>query len=68
MSVPISSSDSPVSPQEEKQPQKQEQDQKQKQKQKERAVNPRAIRPDNIAVSLTKENIKITQMRRLFGF
>lgn len=64
MSVPISSSDSPVSPQEEKQPQKQEQEQKQK----ERAVNPRAIRPDNLAVSFTKENIKITQIRRMFGF
>ena len=62
----ISISDSPVpeQTQEEKQPQKQEKEQKEK----ERAVNPRAIRPDNLAVSFTKENIKITQMRRMFGF
>lgn len=61
MSTPISS-DSHSPQQEHKQEQKPEQ------KQKERAVNPRAIRPDNLAVSFTKENIKITHLRRLFGF
>lgn len=68
MSVPISSDS--LSPQQEKQEQKPEQNTKEKleQKQKERAVNPRAIRPDNFAVSFTKENIKITKMRKLFGF
>ncbi len=65
MSAPISN-DSPVPQLEQKQEQKQEE--KPEQKQKERAVNPRAIRPDNLAVSFTKENIKITQLRRLFGF
>ncbi len=65
MSAPITS-DSPVSQQEEKLEQKPEE--KPEQKQKERAVNPRAVRPDNLAVSFTKENIKITKMRRLFGF
>jgi hypothetical protein len=64
MSAPISSDS--LSPQQEKQEQKQEQNPEQKQK--ERAVNPRAIRPDNLAVSFTKENIKITKMRKLFGF
>jgi hypothetical protein len=66
MSAPISSDS--LSPQQEKQEQKQEQNPEQKQKEKERAVNPRAIRPDNLAVSFTKENIKITKMRKLFGF
>lgn len=61
MSAPVSN-DSPAPQQEQKSEQKQEQ------KQKERAVNPRAIRPDNLAVSFTKENIKITQLRRIFGF
>lgn len=68
MSAPISS-DSP-SPQQEKQEEKSEQkpEENPEQKQKERAVNPRAVRPDNLAVSFTKDNIKITRLRRLFGF
>ncbi len=68
MSAPITSDS--LSPQQEKQEEKLEQkpEEKPEQKQKERAVNPRAVRPDNLAVSFTKENIKITKMRRLFGF
>lgn len=63
MSTPISSI-SPVPQQEEKR----QEEQKLIQPQKERAVNPLSIRPENLVVSYGKENIKITQLRRLFGF
>jgi hypothetical protein len=34
----------------------------------ERAVNPMAIRPDNLKVSLNKPNKKIDAIKSLFGF
>ena len=37
-------------------------------KQEERAVNPMAIRPDNLKVSLNKPNKKIDAIKSLFGF
>jgi hypothetical protein len=37
-------------------------------KPEERAVNPMAIRPDNLKVSLNKPNKKIDAIKSLFGF
>jgi hypothetical protein len=37
-------------------------------KSEERAVNPMAIRPDNLKVSLNKPNKKIDAIKSLFGF
>jgi hypothetical protein len=41
---------------------------KKPEKQEERAVNPMAIRPDNLKVSLNKPNKKIDAIKSLFGF
>ena len=37
-------------------------------KKEERAINPMAIRPDNLKVSLNKPNKKIDAIKSLFGF
>jgi hypothetical protein len=42
--------------------------QEKQEKQEERAVNPMAIRPDNLKVSLNKPNKKIDAIKSLFGF
>jgi len=53
----------------EKQEKQDKQDKLDKQeKQEERAVNPMAIRPDNLKVSLNKPNKKIDAIKSLFGF
>ena len=41
---------------------------KKPEKPEERAVNPMAIRPDNLKVSLNKPNKKIDAIKSLFGF
>jgi hypothetical protein len=35
---------------------------------KERAVNPRAMRPDNVKVTVKAPNEKVNTMKKLFGF
>ena len=39
-----------------------------KKEKEERAINPMAIRPDNLKVSLNKPNKKIDAIKSLFGF
>ena len=53
-----------------KKPEKQDKQEKQDkpEKKEERAINPMAIRPDNLKVSLNKPNKKIDAIKSLFGF
>ena len=53
-----------------KKPEKQDKLEKQYklEKKEERAINPMAIRPDNLKVSLNKPNKKIDAIKSLFGF
>ena len=53
----------------EKQDKLEKQDKQDKlEKKEERAINPMAIRPDNLKVSLNKPNKKIDAIKSLFGF
>ena len=49
-------------------PRKKPEKQDKLEKQEERAINPMAIRPDNLKVSLNKPNKKIDAIKSLFGF
>jgi len=49
-------------------PPKKQEKQDKPEEQEERAVNPMAIRPDNLKVSLNKPNKKIDAIKSLFGF
>ena len=49
-------------------PRKKQDKQDKLEKQEERAINPMAIRPDNLKVSLNKPNKKIDAIKSLFGF
>ena len=44
------------------------QEKPEKKEKEERAINPMAIRPDNLKVSLNKPNKKIDAIKSLFGF
>ena len=49
-------------------PRKKPEKQDKLEKKEERAINPMAIRPDNLKVSLNKPNKKIDAIKSLFGF